>query len=84
MPEPTAPRAPTVKMTKTQPLMAAPEPKVYTAPVKVTAASADAVEKTSLTDIFNMLDTIPRPVCWIIFGISAVTLLIQIWNYLSS
>ena len=71
-------------MTKTQPLMAAPEPKVYTAPVKVTAAPAETADKTSLSDIFNMLDTIPMPVCWTIFGISAVTLLIQIWNYLSS
>ena len=71
-------------MTKTQPLMAAPEPKVHTAPVKVTPVAADAAEKPSFAAIFDMLDTIPMPVCWTIFGISAVTLLIQIWNYLSS
>ena len=71
-------------MTKTQPLMAAPEPKVYIAPVKVTSAPVEIAPKTSFAEIFEMLDTIPMPICWTIFGISAVTLLIQIWNYLSS
>jgi hypothetical protein len=31
-----------------------------------------------------MLDAVPLPVCWTIFGISLVTLLIQIWNYFGS
>ncbi len=29
-------------------------------------------------------DTIPRPLCWTILGISAVIFLIQIWNYVVS
>ena len=34
--------------------------------------------------MFDRLESVPMPICWTIFGVSAVTLLIQIWNYLSS
>ena len=30
------------------------------------------------------IDTIPRPLCWTMLGISAVIFLIQIWNYVVS
>jgi hypothetical protein len=30
------------------------------------------------------LETIPRPLCWTVAGISAVIFLIQIWNYVVS
>ena len=30
------------------------------------------------------LDSIPPPLCWAVFGISAVIFLIQIWNYVVS
>jgi hypothetical protein len=40
---------------------------------------------TASSDSFlDRLDAVPMAVCWTIFGISGVTLLIQIWNYLSS
>ncbi|MGZ5024508.1 MAG: hypothetical protein ACXWBS_06555 [Chthoniobacterales bacterium] len=84
LPEPAARPAPTVKMTKTQPLMAAPEPKVHTAAVKVAEAPVETAEKTSFAALFDTLDSIPMPICWTIFGVSSITLLIQIWNYLSS
>jgi hypothetical protein len=31
--------------------------------------------------MLDALDDIPMPIAWGIFGISAVTLIIQIWNY---
>jgi len=31
-----------------------------------------------------VVDLIPRPLCWTVFGISAVIFLIQIWNYVVS
>lgn len=72
LPEKTAPPAPAMKMTKTQPLMRAPVAKIQSAPVTVAASTPTG------------LDAIPLPICWTIFGISSVTLLIQIWNYLAS
>lgn len=71
-PEKTPPSALTVKMTKTQPLMTAPAAQIHSAPVNVLPKSASG------------FDAIPLPICWVIFGISAITLLIQIWNYLAS
>jgi hypothetical protein len=38
----------------------------------------------ALTPSISTLDAVPLPICWTIFGISAVTLLIQIWNYFGS
>lgn len=72
--------AATVKMAKTQPLLTVPAAKAPNAPVTV-AADDEAEPPTSPLD---MLDSVPLPVCWTIFGISTVTLLIQIWNYFSS
>jgi hypothetical protein len=81
LPEPTHRPAPTVKMAKTQPLMTAPAAKLQTAAPVVMAPAAAAVAPASS---LSTLDAVPLPICWTIFGISAVTLLIQIWNYFGS
>ena len=78
------PRAPTVKMTKTQPLLNVPEPIAQSAPVSVTKVPAATAATQSISDYVELLDSVPMPVCWTMFGISAVTLLIQIWNYLAA
>ncbi|MDQ6860460.1 MAG: hypothetical protein M3032_04800 [Verrucomicrobiota bacterium] len=84
LPQPASPRAPTVKMTKTQPLLTVPQAAVQSAPVSLAKVPAATVATRSITDFVELLDAAPIPVCWTIFGISSVTLLIQIWNYLSS
>ncbi len=80
LPQPPTPSAPTVKMAKTQPLQTAPAPGHQTQPVVVAPQS----EPAARFDAGAMLDSVPLPICWTIFGISALTLLIQIWNYFSS
>ena len=66
-------------MTKTQPLMTAPAAKIHAAPLVTAPPTARSVVEAPAAA--SMLDAVPLPVCWIIFGISLVTLLIQIWNY---
>lgn len=70
-------------MTKTQPLLTVPESTVPVAPV-VVVKTPEGQPAISFLDRASMLDVVPLPICWIIFGFSAVTLLIQIWNYFSS
>ncbi|HXM32777.1 MAG TPA: hypothetical protein VN921_03915 [Chthoniobacterales bacterium] len=73
LPKPVAPTKPAVNMTKTQPLIMRP---VGSAPVSpITVVTSRPV---------HGLDLVPRSFCWGLFGISALTLLIQIWNYFSS
>jgi hypothetical protein len=85
LPERTAPAPAAVKMSKTQPLLATPENRTPNASVAVAKApAAAATSARSLGDVADLLDAVPLPVCWTIFGISTVTLLIQIWNYLGS
>jgi len=69
---PVAPR-PAVNMTKTQPLIMHPSGIAPAAPVIVATSKA--------SDAF---DSIPRPFCWGLLGISALIFLIQIWNYFST
>jgi hypothetical protein len=73
-------------MAKTQPLLATPVTKAPLSPVIVAQTPAAATPKSQLSvgEFVNLLDSVPLPVCWTIFGISSVTLLIQIWNYLGS
>ena len=75
LPQPAARPSPTVKMTKTQPLLTVPQANIHSARVTVTADTA----RESVTTSF---DSIPLPICWTIFGISTVILLIHIWTYL--
>ncbi len=76
LPETTGPARPTGRMTKTQPLMVAPAAKIHSAPVTIAPGASGTAA--------SGFDAIPLPICWTIFGISAVTLLIQIWNYLAA
>jgi hypothetical protein len=80
LPQPAVPPSPTVKMAKTQPLQIVPQMNIHSAPVTVAAA----VATTAATATATSFDAVPLPICWTIFGISAVTLLIQIWNYFAS
>jgi hypothetical protein len=62
----------TVRMAKTQPLMAMPLSAAQAAPVKVADSSPEAI-----------IDSIPTPFSWALLGVSAVTFLIQLWTYFS-
>jgi hypothetical protein len=69
MPDPPARPAPAVQMKKTQPLIAMPQ---------ITPQSASiAVAPTKKGEGITM------PICWTLFGVSAVILIIQIWTYFS-
>jgi hypothetical protein len=75
LPKPAATPAPAINMTKTQPLLVHPPAtgvQVQSAPVIITSKPLVPVE------------AIPRPLCWAVFGISALIFLIQIWNYVVS
>jgi len=73
LPKPAATPAPAINMTKTQPLLVHPPATgVQAAPVIITSKP------------LAPLDTIPRPLCWAVLGISALIFLIQIWNYVVS
>jgi len=74
LPKPAAQPKPTVNMTKTQPLLIqpAPAPGVQPVPGIITSKPLTPVE------------TISRPLCWGLFGVSAFIFLIQIWNYVVS
>ncbi|MDQ6623297.1 MAG: hypothetical protein M3Y86_07410 [Verrucomicrobiota bacterium] len=84
LPEPAAPPPATVKMAKTQPLMTTPAAKMQSVPVTVAKTPLVNVSQESLGEMFALLDSVPLPICWTIFAVSSVTLLIQIWNYLAS
>lgn len=70
---------PPTTMAKTQPLLTVPSLKAAAAPVITKAAMAAPVSISA-----TGLAAIPMPVVWAAFGISAVTLIIQIWNYFGS
>jgi hypothetical protein len=73
LPKPAATPAPAINMTKTQPLLVSP-PAIGVQPAPVIITSKPLAP----------LDSIPRPLCWALFGISAFIFLIQIWNYVVS
>ena len=70
-------------MAKTQPLLTVPPAKPVNAPVIVSSEENEESEEPA-RGWLEMLESVPLPICWTIFGISTVTLLIQIWNYFSS
>ena len=72
LPRPTTAPAPSINLTKTQPLLIRPAAGIQPAPVVVTAKPLDP------------FDSIPRSFCWGLFGIAALIFLIQIWNYVVS
>jgi hypothetical protein len=72
LPRPASTAAPTINMTKTQPLLIHPVGTIPVAPVVITSKPLAPV------------DAIPRSLAWGVLGISAVIFLIQIWNYVVS
>jgi hypothetical protein len=86
LPEPAAAPSSAVKMAKTQPLIPAPPsaPRVQSAPVKTVTTTPAVPAAAAPASLSDALDAVPGPIAAIIFGISAVTLLIQIWNYFGS
>ncbi len=72
LPRPTAPTAPTINMTKTQPLLIHPAGATPSAPVVITSKPVAPV------------DAISRSLGWALLAVSAMIFLIQIWNYVVS
>ena len=68
---PDPPSKSSVQMKKTQPLIDLPPTTAPEAPVTVAPETR------------GIVDVIPKFLCWALVAISALTLLIQIWNYLS-
>ncbi len=73
LPDPPAKRA--VQMKKTQPLIDLPAMEKPAPTVTVTPPPAPRP--------LLGIDEIPMPLCWALFGTSAVILILQIWNYIS-
>jgi len=70
--DPASRSAAPVQMKKTQPLVTMPETTAPpSVPLTVTSEPPAAIE------------TLPMPLCWAVLGVSAVILIIQIWNYFS-
>jgi hypothetical protein len=70
--DPASKSAAPVQMKKTQPLVTMPESTAPpSVPLTVTSEPAAAVEP------------LPLRLCWAVLGVSAVILIIQIWNYFS-
>jgi hypothetical protein len=72
LPDPHLKASPTVQMKKTQPLITMPQITPQNAPLTVARRDTSA-----------MVDAIPMPLCWTLLSVSAVILIIQIWNYFS-
>lgn len=70
-----------VAMGKTQPLLTVPQPNRDPAVISH-RVPAPAVVTPGATP--SGVDAIPMPLLWLAFGISAITLIIQIWNYFGS
>ncbi len=64
---------PAIQMKKTQPLVTMPEPVRQTAPIAVNVAPVEEEE--------GFIEGIPMSLCWAALAISAIILIIQIWNY---
>jgi hypothetical protein len=71
LPDPLA--RPGVQMKKTQPLIDVPAAIAPESPVTVAPAP----------QVRMAIDQIPKPLCWALLGVSAATLIIQIWSYFS-
>jgi hypothetical protein len=64
--------SPAVQMKKTQPLITMPD-----------TAEQPAVPLTVTSDTVMPAERIPVPLCWTVLAVSALVLIIQIWNYFS-
>jgi len=72
VPDPRPTALPAVQMKKTRPLVTMPEITLQTP--RLTLATKDTTA---------MVDASPMPLCWTLFGVSTVILIIQIWTYIS-
>ena len=72
LPDPRLTALPAVQMKKAQPLVAMPEITLQTPALTV-----------AMKDTTAMVDPSPMPLCWTLFGVSTVILIIQIWTYIS-
>jgi hypothetical protein len=70
--DPPSQRSSAVEMKKTQPLFTMPG-----------AAEAEVAPLTVTSGTEARVETIPVALCWTVFAVSALILIIQIWNYLS-
>jgi hypothetical protein len=79
LPDPPTRPAGAVQMKKTQPLTTMPEPVMPVTPIKVTPAAAVPVEaEPEIAD-----NGVAMGWCWALLAISAIVLLVQLWNYFS-
>jgi hypothetical protein len=70
--EPPSQHSSTSEMKKTQPLFSIPEPAEASVTPPMIASGSEAP-----------VETIPTALCWAVLAVSAVLLIIQIWNYFS-
>ena len=81
---PDPPFKPAVQMKKTQPLIDLPTPdKPPTVSVTVATQTTAPAENVSGPGLIRAIDNTPMPLCWVLVGVSAAILLIQIWSYFS-
>ncbi len=80
MPGQPAKPSPSVEMKKTQPLITMPEPAPRSVPAP-RSAPLTAPLPVAPTSMATVIDAIPMSLCWGLLAASAVTLIIQIWNY---
>jgi len=81
---PDPPLKPAVQMKKTQPLIDLPAPQnPPTISVTVAPQTTAPAENVSRPGLIRAIDNIPMALCWVLVGVSAATLLIQIWSYFS-
>jgi hypothetical protein len=73
---PDPPPKPAVQMKKTQPLIDLPT--TATPVTTIITLTPEPAPKPQLR-----IDQIPMPLCWTLLVVSATTLILQIWNYLS-
>jgi hypothetical protein len=71
VPQPPSRPLPTIQMKKTQPLIAMPQITPQRASIPAPLGEESAA------------DAIPMPLCWLLLGVAAIILLVQIWTYFS-
>jgi hypothetical protein len=72
-PTPDTPMKATVKLSGPAPSSAPPAGVIRTAPPPAVATTPPA----------GLVESVPMPLCWALVGISALTLLLQLWTYFS-
>ena len=78
LPDPPSRPAGSVQMKKTQPLSTMPEPVMPVTPIKVTPAAVPVHAEPEIEE-----NGVAMGWCWTLLAISAIVLLVQLWNYFS-